>query len=162
MACEGHDLDTIAQALGRPVHDVRRKLDPEPAARREDTPASDIHISKGNESHMSKSRPAGGAVIGKLPAELATSPCDDRVAWPRMMATAFDVVYGPCGIRVAAASGWPADQRDRALDLYRAIRDDGPAAVMQTPLPDHDRATVARRRTDANRSNAVLAAVPFD
>jgi hypothetical protein len=44
----------------------------------------------------------------------------------------------------AAVSGWSADERDGALDLYRAIRDDGPAAVMRTPLPDEDRATLAR------------------
>jgi hypothetical protein len=36
MACEGHGFDAIAQALGRPASDVRRKLDPEPAARREE------------------------------------------------------------------------------------------------------------------------------
>jgi hypothetical protein len=36
MACEGHSFDAIAQALGRPVNDVRRRLDPEPAARREE------------------------------------------------------------------------------------------------------------------------------
>jgi hypothetical protein len=36
MACEGLDFDAIAQALGRPVNDVRQKLDPEPAARREE------------------------------------------------------------------------------------------------------------------------------
>ena len=36
MACEGHGFDAIAQALGRPVNDVRRKLDPAPAARREE------------------------------------------------------------------------------------------------------------------------------
>ena len=34
MACEGHGFDAIAEALGRPVNDVRRRLDPEPAARR--------------------------------------------------------------------------------------------------------------------------------
>ena len=31
MACEGHSLDTIAQALGRSGEEVRRRLDPEPA-----------------------------------------------------------------------------------------------------------------------------------
>jgi hypothetical protein len=36
MACDGASFDAIAQALGRPVTDVRRKLDPEPAARREE------------------------------------------------------------------------------------------------------------------------------
>jgi hypothetical protein len=34
MACAGANFDAIAEALGRPVNDVRRKLDPEPAARR--------------------------------------------------------------------------------------------------------------------------------
>jgi hypothetical protein len=36
MACDGHSFDAIAEALGRPANDVRRKLDPEPAARREE------------------------------------------------------------------------------------------------------------------------------
>jgi len=44
----------------------------------------------------------------------------------------------------AADRRWPAEQRDGALDLYRAIRDNGPAAVMQIPRPDEDRATLAR------------------
>jgi hypothetical protein len=35
MACDGASFDAIAQALGRPVTDVRRRLDPEPAAQRE-------------------------------------------------------------------------------------------------------------------------------
>jgi hypothetical protein len=34
MACDGASFDAIAEALGRPVHDVRRRLDPEPAAAR--------------------------------------------------------------------------------------------------------------------------------
>lgn len=33
MACDGASYDAIAQALGRPVHEVRRKLDPEPAVK---------------------------------------------------------------------------------------------------------------------------------
>jgi hypothetical protein len=36
MACDGASVDAIAEALGRPVADVRRRLDPEPAARREE------------------------------------------------------------------------------------------------------------------------------
>jgi hypothetical protein len=44
----------------------------------------------------------------------------------------------------AADRGWPAEQRDGALDLYRTIRDHGPAAVMQAPRPDEDRAILAR------------------
>jgi hypothetical protein len=43
------------------------------------------------------------ALIAKLPAETAQWPRAGRIAWLQMMATAFDVVYGPCGaIRVAA------------------------------------------------------------
>jgi DNA-directed RNA polymerase specialized sigma24 family protein len=36
MACEGHSLDTIAQALGRPVEEVRRRLDPEQKPHRQE------------------------------------------------------------------------------------------------------------------------------
>ena len=53
------------------------------------------------------------ALIAKLPAGQALWRRDQRVAWLRMMASAFDVVYGPCA-PVAIA---PADARE-----------DGPAA----------------------------------
>jgi hypothetical protein len=36
MACEGHSLDSIAQALGRSGEEVRRRLDPEPAPSRQE------------------------------------------------------------------------------------------------------------------------------
>jgi hypothetical protein len=36
MACEGMSFDAIAQALGRPAMDVRRRLDPEPVAGRKE------------------------------------------------------------------------------------------------------------------------------
>ncbi len=36
MACDGASFEAIAEALGRPVQDVRRRLDPEPAAQREE------------------------------------------------------------------------------------------------------------------------------
>jgi hypothetical protein len=36
MACDGASFDAIAEALGRPVSDVRRRLDPEPAARHDE------------------------------------------------------------------------------------------------------------------------------
>ncbi len=36
MACEGHSFDAIAQALGRPGEEVRRRLDPEPAPGRQE------------------------------------------------------------------------------------------------------------------------------
>jgi hypothetical protein len=35
MACEGHNFDSIANALGRSGEDVRRRLDPEPAPSRQ-------------------------------------------------------------------------------------------------------------------------------
>jgi hypothetical protein len=57
--------------------------------------------------------------------------------------------------RFAADRGWPTEQRDGALDLYRAIRDGGPDAAVETPHPDADRATLARAdellRTDPTR-----------
>jgi hypothetical protein len=37
MACEGLSFDAIAQALGRPENDVRRRLDPEPASGRKES-----------------------------------------------------------------------------------------------------------------------------
>jgi hypothetical protein len=36
MACEGQSFDAIAQALGRSAEEVRRRLDPEPAAKRQE------------------------------------------------------------------------------------------------------------------------------
>jgi hypothetical protein len=60
------------------------------------------------------------ALIAKLPAGQAPWRCDQRVAWLRMMATAFDVVYGPCA-PVAIA---PADARE-----------DAPAADLAGPAP---------------------------
>jgi hypothetical protein len=45
----------------------------------------------------------------------------------------------------AASRGWPAEQREGALDVYRAIRDEGPAAATDAAQrPEDDRATVAR------------------
>jgi hypothetical protein len=36
MACEGHNIDSIANALGRSGEEVRRRLDPEPARGRQE------------------------------------------------------------------------------------------------------------------------------
>jgi hypothetical protein len=45
----------------------------------------------------------------------------------------------------ASDGGWPAEHRDCALDIYRTIRDKGPAAVTEkSPAPEVDRATLAR------------------
>ena len=37
------------------------------------------------------------ALIAKLPTDSAEWPRAERIAWLRMIAMAFDVVYGPCG-----------------------------------------------------------------
>jgi hypothetical protein len=42
------------------------------------------------------------ALIAKLPADNGHWTREDRIAWLKMMAMAFDVVYGPCGgVRIA-------------------------------------------------------------
>jgi hypothetical protein len=90
-------------------------------------------------------------------AGLSFAQFHDALAWYRDHARpdAGEEQTAEAFAQFAASSGWPAEQRDRALDLYRVIRDDGPAAVMQAPLPDDDRATVARAdellRTDPAR-----------
>lgn len=99
----------------------------------------------------------------------------DALAWYRDHARP-DATDGPADearladafAQFAADRGWPAEHRDGALDLYRAIRDDGPAAVTQSPLPDADRATLARAddllRTDPDRywSDAELQDAVFE
>lgn len=70
----------------------------------------------------------------------------DALAWYRDNArpTADEAQLADAFAQFTADNGWPAEQRDSALDLYRAIRDDGAAAVMPAPRPDEDRATLAR------------------
>jgi hypothetical protein len=70
----------------------------------------------------------------------------DALAWYRDHArpAADEAQLADAFARFAADNGWPAEQRDGVLNLYRAIRDNGPAAMMQAPRPDEDRATAAR------------------
>jgi len=70
----------------------------------------------------------------------------DALGWYRdnVRAGADEGQLADAFVLFAADRSWPAEQRDGALNLYRAIRDNGPAAVMQTPQPDEDRATLAR------------------
>jgi hypothetical protein len=70
----------------------------------------------------------------------------DALAWYRDQArpVADEAQLADAFAQFAADRGWPVEQRDGALDLYRTIRDSGPAAVTQTPRPDEDRATLAR------------------
>jgi hypothetical protein len=70
----------------------------------------------------------------------------DALAWYRDHARpgADEAQLADAFAQFAADHGWPAEQQDGALDLYRAIRDNGPAAVLHEPPPDDDRATLAR------------------
>jgi hypothetical protein len=70
----------------------------------------------------------------------------EALTWYRDHAqpTADEAQLADAFAQFAADRGWPEEQRDGALDLYRTIRDSGPAAVTQAPRPDEDRAILAR------------------
>jgi hypothetical protein len=70
----------------------------------------------------------------------------DALAWYRDHARpeAGEAQLAESFAAFAAERGWPQAQHDGALGLYRAIRDDGPAAVAATPRPEEDRAMLAR------------------
>jgi hypothetical protein len=70
----------------------------------------------------------------------------DALAWYRDHArpATDEAQLADAFAQFAADSGWPAERRDGVLDLYRTIRDNGPAAVMRAPRPDEDRASIAR------------------
>jgi hypothetical protein len=70
----------------------------------------------------------------------------DALAWYRDHARPVtdEAQLADAFAQFAAHSGWPTQQRDGVLDLYRTIRDHGPTAVMQATRPDEDRAAVAR------------------
>jgi hypothetical protein len=90
-------------------------------------------------------------------AGLSSAQFQDALAWYRDHARpgAGEAQLADAFERFAADRGWAAEQRDGALGLYRAIRDGGAAAVAQPPLPDEDRAVLARAdellRTDPAR-----------
>jgi hypothetical protein len=81
----------------------------------------------------------------------------DALAWYRDQARAGagEAQLADAFARFAEDRGWPAAQRDGALDLYRAIRDGGPGAVIEAPPAEADRAMLARAdellRTDPAR-----------
>src|SRR5216683_5265465 len=81
----------------------------------------------------------------------------DALAWYRDHArpATDEAQLADAFAQFAADSGWPAERRDGVLDLYRTIRDNGPAAVMRAPRPDEDRAILARAdellRSDPSR-----------
>ena len=81
----------------------------------------------------------------------------DALGWYRdhVRPAADEAQLADAFAQFAADRGWPVEQRDGALDLYRTIRDNGPTAVTQAPRLDEDRAIVARAdellRNDAAR-----------
>jgi hypothetical protein len=70
----------------------------------------------------------------------------DALAWYRdhTRSAADEAQLADAFAQFTADRGWPAEQRDGALDLYRTIRDNGPGAVTQAPPPVEDRAILAR------------------
>jgi len=79
-------------------------------------------------------------------AGLSFAQFTDALAWYRdhVRPAADEAQLADAFAQFAADRGWPAEQRDGVLDLYRTIRDSGPTAAVQTPRLDEDRATVAR------------------
>jgi hypothetical protein len=94
----------------------------------------------------------------------------DALAWYRdhVRSDADEAQLTEAFAQFAADRRWPTDQCDGALDLYRAIRDNGPGAVLHAPPADADRATLARAdellRTDPGRywGDAELQDAVFD
>jgi hypothetical protein len=79
------------------------------------------------------------ALIAKLPIEIVQWSRADRIAWLRMMAMAFDVVYGPCGgVRIV-----PEEARDDKADQTatappRALAEAPPLGAPQRFYVDRD------------------------
>ncbi|SRR5579871_140992 len=69
----------------------------------------------------------------------------DALAWYRDHArpASDEAQLADAFAQFAAEKGWPTQQRDGVLDVYRAIRDNGPEAVMQPRPADEDRAVLA-------------------
>jgi hypothetical protein len=98
------------------------------------------HDSK--QDSQAKRDPLLAALIARLPAA-PEWPCADRSAWLRMMAMAFDVVYGPCGgVPIAPDGDAPAPTQARAADEAAAALRAQPAQAAPSGAPrfyvDHD------------------------
>jgi hypothetical protein len=82
------------------------------------------------------------ALIAKLPTRAEQWPRADRIAWLRMMAMAFDVVYGPCGgVRIAPDAGEPAcagHLPETQTTSRAAATDAEPAGTPHRFYVDHD------------------------
>jgi len=71
------------------------------------------------------------ALIAKLPIEIVQWSRADRIAWLRMMATAFDVVYGTCGgVRIV-----PEEARDGKADQTPTAPPHAPAEAALPGAP---------------------------
>jgi hypothetical protein len=70
----------------------------------------------------------------------------EALAWHRDQARpgASDAQLLEAFSAYAAERGWSADERERAVGVYRAIRENGPGVPTQAPNAEEDRATVAR------------------
>ena len=70
----------------------------------------------------------------------------EALAWYRDHArpAADEAQLADAFAQFASDRGWPAEQRDGVVDLYRTIRDNGPTAVTQAPRRDEDQAVLAR------------------
>jgi hypothetical protein len=70
----------------------------------------------------------------------------DALAWYRDHGrrAADEAQLADAFTQFAGDRGWPAEQRDGVLDLYRTVRDNGPTAVTQAPRPDEDQAVLTR------------------
>ena len=71
------------------------------------------------------------ALIAKLPIEIVQWSRADRIAWLRMMAMAFDVVYGKCGdVRIL-----PEEARDGTADKTATAPPHAPAEAPPPGAP---------------------------
>jgi hypothetical protein len=84
------------------------------------------------------------ALIAKLPIEIAQWPRADRIAWLQMTATAFDVVYGPCGgIRVVPEEAPTGHGNASATTAHRVsaghhVKEQAAPSILQRFYVDRD------------------------
>lgn len=79
-------------------------------------------------------------------AGLSFSQFLDALAWYRDhgRAASDEAYLNKAFAEFAANRGWPAEHRDGAIEVYRAIRSEGAAAMTDTaPSPEEDRARIA-------------------
>jgi hypothetical protein len=79
------------------------------------------------------------ALIAKLPIEIVQWSRADRIAWLRMMAMAFDVVYGPCGdVRILPEEAHNGKADQTAITPTPAPAEAAPASATQRFYVDRD------------------------